>query len=66
VIHLGRDDHKDDLDSMAGSIAMHIAAMKPTYLKREDIPESVEKEILEGKDGAKAFKKYIKRDVLWE
>lgn len=45
---------------------MHIAAMKPAYTRIEDIPESVKQEILEGEDGEKALKKYIKRDVLFE
>lgn len=68
VIHLGREDKKngEHLDVMANQLAMHIAAMKPTYLKREDIPAHVEKEILESENGERALKKYIKRDVLWE
>jgi len=45
---------------------MHIAAMKPAYLRQEDIPESVRQQILESEDGEKALKKYIRRDVLWE
>ena len=45
---------------------MHVAAMKPAYLKEEDIPESVKAEILEGEKGNRALKKFIKRDVLWE
>ena len=46
---------------------MHIAAMKPAYLKEQDIPEEVKKEILESEDGngKKKLKQYIKRDVLW-
>ena len=67
VVHLTRADHKQNekLDIMAGQLAMHIAAMKPTFLKEEDIPAEVRKQILEGEDGEKALKKYIKRDVLW-
>lgn len=45
---------------------MHIAAMKPVYLKQEDIPESVKTEILQGETGEKGLQKLIKRDVLWE
>jgi translation elongation factor EF-Ts len=45
---------------------MHIAAMKPAYLKLEEIPERVKQEILDGENGEKALKKYIKRDVLWQ
>lgn len=68
VIHLAREDKKkhEQLDAMANQLAMHIAAMKPTYLKREDIPAEVEQEILDGENGERALKKYIKRDVLWE
>ena len=51
---------------MATQLAMHIAAMKPAYLKEEDIPESVKAEILEAEKGKRALKKFIKRDVLWE
>lgn len=51
---------------MAHSLAMHIAAMKPTFLKEQDIPDSIRQEILSGEEGEKALKKYIKRDVLWE
>ena len=35
---------------------MHIAAMKPTFIKQEDIPESVKQEILESEKGQKALK----------
>jgi len=45
---------------------MHIAAMKPAYLKEDEIPEKVKQEILDGEGGKRALKKYIKRDVLWE
>ena len=67
VIHLRREDNKsnDKLALMASNLAMHIAAMKPVYLREEDIPDSVRKEILESEEGEKALKKFIKRDVLW-
>lgn len=46
---------------------MHIAAMKPAYLRIEDVPEEHKKEIMEREDGGeKALRKFIKRDVLWE
>ena len=45
---------------------MHIAAMKPAYLKESDIPDKVKAEILEAEKGNRALKKFIKRDVLWE
>ena len=51
---------------MASQLAMHVAAMKPTFIKQEDIPEKVKNEILESEKGQKALKQYIKRDVLWE
>lgn len=51
---------------MAQQLSMHIAAMKPTFIKKEDIPESVKNEVLESDKGEKALKQYIKRDVLWE
>jgi translation elongation factor EF-Ts len=51
---------------LANNLAMHVAAMKPTYLQRDDIPESVKQEILAGENGEIALRKYIKRDVLWE
>ena len=44
---------------------MHIAAMKPGYLMESEIPDSIKKEILEGEEGERALKKYIKRDVMW-
>jgi translation elongation factor EF-Ts len=47
-------------------MAMHIAAMKPAFLKEEDIPDKVRQEILEGENGQRALKKYIKRDVMWQ
>ena len=55
-----------ELDTMASQLTKHIAAMKPAYLKENDIPDSVKQEILDGENGKKALKKYIKRDVLWE
>ena len=45
---------------------MHVAAMKPSYLKESDIPQKVIDEILESENGKKSLKKFIKRDVLWE
>ena len=51
---------------MAQQLALHVAAMKPAYLKESDIPEKVRQDILESEDGKKALKKYIKRDVLFE
>ena len=45
---------------------MHVAAMKPTFIKQEDIPEQVKNEIRESEKGERALKQYIKRDVLWE
>ena len=45
---------------------MHVAAMKPTFVKQEDIPEQVKSEIRESEKGERALKQYIKRDVLWE
>merc|ERR1711924_76050 len=67
LIHMSRDDKKanDKLDTMATNLAMHIAAMKPVYLKEEDIPESVKAEVLASEHGERALKKFIKRDVLW-
>ena len=49
---------------MATQLSMHIAAMKPAYLREEDIPDKVREEILAGENGDRALKKYIKRDVL--
>jgi len=51
---------------MGSSLAMHIAAMKPQYLQKEDIPDKVRQDILDGENGERALKKYIKRDVLYE
>mmetsp|Transcript_12945 Transcript_12945/g.21903 ORF Transcript_12945/g.21903 Transcript_12945/m.21903 type:complete len:84 (+) Transcript_12945:739-990(+) len=45
---------------------MHIAAMKPAYLLEEDIPEEVKQQVLESENGQKAFKKFVKRDVLFK
>jgi len=36
----------DKLDIMANSLAKHIAAMKPVYLREEDIPDKVREEVL--------------------
>lgn len=68
LIHLSREDHKvnDKLGIMANNLSMHIAAMKPAYLKKEQIPDSVTEEVLAGENGERALKKFIKRDVLWE
>ena len=43
LVRLSREDKviDDQLDAMASQLSMHIAAMKPAYLKQEDIPESV-------------------------
>ena len=67
IVHLSREDKQSDpeLDRLASQLAMHVAAMKPAYMKQEDIPEEVKNEILESEDGKKKLKKYIKRDVLW-
>lgn len=69
LIHLASTPSLGDvtaLDTMASQLTKHIAAMKPAYLKENDIPDSVRQEILDGENGKKALKKYIKRDVLWE
>ena len=68
LVHLSRSDNKvsDKLNGIASQLAMHNAAMKAAYVKQEDIPQKVIDEILEGEDGKKALKKYIKRDVLYE
>jgi translation elongation factor EF-Ts len=67
IVHLSREDKKQNeaLNKMATQLAMHIAAMKPAYLMESEIPDSVKQEILEGEDGERALKKYIKRDVMW-
>lgn len=36
-----KDDHKDELSATLRDIAMQVAAMKPSYAKREDVPEDV-------------------------
>jgi len=43
LVRLSREDKviDDDLGALASQLSMHIAAMKPAYLKQEDIPESV-------------------------
>ena len=69
LVHLNTDPALGDitqLDHMASQLTKHIAAMKPAYMKENDIPDSVKQEILDGENGKKALKKYIKRDVLWE
>jgi translation elongation factor EF-Ts len=35
IVHLSRDDNKanESFDKMANQLAMHVAAMKPAYLK---------------------------------
>mgnify|MGYP002633432585 CR=1 FL=1 len=69
LIHLSRGDQKmnDKLDIMSTNLAMHIAAMKPVYLREEDIPDSVREEVLSREDGGeRALKKFIKRDVLYK
>mmetsp|Transcript_42322 Transcript_42322/g.64920 ORF Transcript_42322/g.64920 Transcript_42322/m.64920 type:complete len:84 (-) Transcript_42322:8-259(-) len=45
---------------------MHSAAMKPSFLKEQDIPDSLREEILASEKGKKALKQFIKRDVLWQ
>jgi translation elongation factor EF-Ts len=67
IVQLSREDKKQNeaLNKMATQLAMHIAAMKPAYLMESEIPDSVKQEILEGEDGERALKKYIKRDVMW-
>ena len=64
IVHLSREDKKanEALDKMASQLAMHIAAMKPAFLKEEDIPDKIRQEILEGENGQRALKKYIKRN----
>lgn len=68
LIHLRAEDadKSSDLSGMCQQLSMHIAAMKPVFTKQEDIPEKVKQEILESEKGAKALKRFIKRDVLWE
>lgn len=68
VLRLGSTDKKlnEELMKMATSLTMHIAAMKPSYLKEQDIPDKVRQDILDGENGAKALKKYIKKEILWE
>jgi translation elongation factor EF-Ts len=63
---LSREDKKanESLEKMASQMAMHIAAMKPAFLREEEIPDKVRQEILEGENGERALKKYIKRDVM--
>lgn len=33
--------------SIAGTLAMHTAAMKPSYLRKEDVPESAKQQAIE-------------------
>lgn len=67
-MQLSRKDGKsaEKLNDVAMDLAMHNAAMKATFVKQQDIPQSVIDEILAGENGEKALKKYIKRDVLYE
>jgi elongation factor Ts len=49
-----KDEHKDELSAIMRDIAMQVAAMKPAYTKREDVPEDVVNHELEiYKDTAK-------------
>ena len=63
-----RSDMKngDKLADMAAQLAMHNAAMKATYVKKDEIPQDVIDEVLASEGGEKALKKFIKRDVLFE
>ena len=58
LIHLSLENKTPnaELQAMAQQLSMHIAAMKPTFIQREDIPESVKNEILESEKGEKALK----------
>ena len=69
IIHMTRQDQlsgDDEFQQLASNLAMHIAAMKPSFLKQEDIPDSLKQEILESEKGKKALREFIRRDVLWE
>ena len=55
-------DPSNDLYSL---LASHIAAMKPNYHSKDDIPESVKSEYI-SEGGNKSLKKMIKKEVLFE
>lgn len=43
----GNSSLNNDVASIAGTLAMHTAAMKPSYLRKEDIPESAKQQAIE-------------------
>ena len=68
IMHLSLENKKpnDELQTMAKTLSMHVAAMKPAFIKQDDIPEEEKNKILEAKNGKNALKEYIKGNVLWE
>lgn len=62
------DDKKfnNDVQELAQTLTLHIAAMKPIYLNKKEVPEEVKQKELAGESGEKALWKMFVRDVLME
>ncbi|CDW84465.1 elongation factor ts [Stylonychia lemnae] len=58
--------HNGEIQDLAESLALHIAAMKPTYLNKKEVPEDLKKKLKEEGPKDQALWKMYNRDVLME
>ena len=58
------------MQDLASSLSLHIAAMKPAYLFKGDLPKEIKEKIMEEQvkeeDKRKALTKLYARDVMME
>jgi translation elongation factor EF-Ts len=58
--------NNNELVILSEQLALHIAAMKPTYLNKKEVPAELKKELLEKGPKDKAIWEMYNRDVLME
>ena len=62
------DDKKfnNELQELSQSLALHIAAMKPTYLNKKEVPADLKQKLLDEGPSDKALWRMYAKDVLME
>lgn len=55
-----------ELQILTQQLSLHIAAMKPVYLNKKEVPQEVKQELLDKGPGDKALWKMFNSDVLME
>eukprot|EP00347_Sterkiella_histriomuscorum_P020319 403338266 len=58
--------HNAELEALSQQLALHIAAMRPVYLNKQQVPQEVKQKLLEEGPADKALWKMFTKDVLME